>query len=87
MGNRTVSLPQELLDRIERNKNLGQPWKVNVSQVCREALKKELDKIESSHRKYIKLRGTAAGVDTTVLRALDTTVLKALIKDREGERK
>ncbi len=85
MGNRNVSLSQELLERIERNKNLGQPWKINVSRVCQEALEKELNRIERSHGKYIKLKEVTADLDTAVLRALDTTILKALIKDREGE--
>ena len=56
----TFCIPHELLERLKKNALLGKSWKINRSKVCREALEKELDRVEAQYkevrRQYAQLQ-------------------------------
>jgi metal-responsive CopG/Arc/MetJ family transcriptional regulator len=79
----TFCIPQELLERLRINSLLGKPWKINRSEVCREALEKELDRVNAlykeHHRQYAQLE------EVFQKQNIDLEVLKIFIETRGGE--
>ena len=74
-----ISLPSELHEKLVENKNMGKPWKINVSKTCRDALEKKLDHIKSLHQSC-----QALGLKDVDMVAIKT--LKEIIKELEGEK-
>ena len=56
MPTKTFSLPQELLDRLNRNQELGRGWRINQSKICQLALEQKLDEVDAAYKKYQALK-------------------------------
>lgn len=75
---RTISLPRALVNRLQKNKELGTLWRINVSKICATAINKKLDELDEEFTRHQELKNNINQFLETDFEQIDPETFKSI---------